>query len=256
MDSIRNNFPLYRTESRSHKYMTLDFITDHYKDAMIPLDDFTKDIWDSPHIFFTHTSSDVSRFYDYNPKKVEFINRLFDNSKIIYVHRDGRDVMTSLYYYGKKFMPEIAELSFSDFIRMENNFDFSSYEGTLNRVEYWKYHVESWISNDQIMHVSFEDYQTDFDNTILRTAKHLELDPPDKITKMARKAPPSYITKNKLLMRLFESYNFRFSKKKYQPYYFRKGKSGDYLNHFTEDDYTFFYGITNNLMNQLGYKTN
>ncbi len=83
MDSIRNNFPQYRIESRSHKFMTLDFITDHYKDAMIPLDEFEKDVWESPHIFFTHTSADVERFYDYNPQKMTFINKLFDKSKLI-----------------------------------------------------------------------------------------------------------------------------------------------------------------------------
>lgn len=236
--------------------MTLDFITDHYKDAMIPLDEFTKDIWDSPHIFFTHTSADVNRFYNNHPKKLDFINKLFDNSKIIYVHRDGRDVMTSLYYYGKKYMPEVADLSFSEFIRMENNFDFGSYEGILNRVEYWKFHVESWLKNKAIMHVSFEDYKNAYEKTIIRTAKYLDLNPPEKIIKMTRHAPPKLLSKNKIFMRLFNSYNYRFSKKKYQSYYFRQGTSGDYKKHFTDKDYDFFYGITKDLMIQLRYLTN
>jgi hypothetical protein len=235
--------------------MTLDFITDHYKDAMIPLDEFTKDIWDSPHIFFTHTSFDINRFYDYNSRKIDFINKLFDNSKIIYVHRDGRDVMTSLYYYGKKYMPDVFNLSFSDFIRMENNFDLNSYEGSLNRVEYWKYHVESWLKNQEIMHVSFEDYKNNYENTINRTAKYLELERPKRITKMTRKAPSLFLTKSNYLQKLYNSFNYRFSKKKYQPYYFRKGTSGDYVNHFCDEDYSFFYGITKGLMRELGYIT-
>ncbi len=254
MDSIRNNFPSYRIESRSHKFMTLDFITNHYKEAMISLDEFKKNIWDSPHIFFTHTSADVNRFYDNDPQKMAFINKLFDNSKLIYVHRDGRDVMTSLFYYGKKFMPEIADLSFSEFIRMKNNFDFSTYAGTLNRVEYWKYHVESWLNNNDVLHLCFEDYKSDFEGTINKIANFIEVSPPKKITTMTRKAPPKYLSSNKLYNRLNAIYLHRIAKKKYQPYFFRKGKSGDHKNHFNEKDYEFFFGITGELMKKLGHE--
>ncbi len=254
MDSIRNNFPQYRIESRSHKFMTLDFITDHYKDDMIPLDEFEKDVWESSHIFFTHTSADVDRFYDNNPQKMTFINKLFDNSKLIYVHRDGRDVMTSLFYYGKKYMPEIADLTFSKFIRMENNFDFRSYEGKLNRVEYWKFHVESWLDNKDILHLCFEDYKNDFEGTINKISDFIEIAPPKKITTMTRKAPPKFLSNNKLYNRLNAIYLHKIVKKKYQPYYFRKGKSGEYKNHFTEKDYDFFYEITGQMMQKLGYE--
>lgn len=234
--------------------MTLDFITDHYKEAMIPLDEFEKDVWDSPHIFFTHTSADVDRFYDYNPQKMTFINKLFNNSKLIYVHRDGRDVMTSLFYYGKKYMPEIADLTFSEFIQMENNFDFRSYEGTLNRVEYWKFHVESWLNNKYVLHLCFEDYKRDFKGTINKIADFIELALPKKIKTMIRKAPPRFLSNNKLYNRLEAIYLHKIAKKKYQPYFFRQGKSGDYKNHFSEKDYEFFYNIAGQLMQKLGYE--
>ena len=77
---------------------------------------------------------------------IQYENKnLVESSKIIYIHRDGRDVLTSLYFYAKKYRSEITEMSFSDFIRMDNDFDGDTYQKSLNRIEYWKFHVSNWF---------------------------------------------------------------------------------------------------------------
>ncbi len=58
---------------------------------------------------------------------------------------------------------------------------------------------------------------------------------------MTRKAPPKFLSNNKLYNRLNAIYVHKIVKKKYQPYYFRQGTSGDYKNHFIEKDYKNFY---------------
>ncbi|MEE9571668.1 MAG: hypothetical protein V3W20_01315, partial [Candidatus Neomarinimicrobiota bacterium] len=59
---------------------------------------------------------------------------------------------------------------------------------------------------------------------------------------------------NKLYKRLNAIYLHKIVKKKYQPYYFRQGTSGDYKNHFIEKDYKSFYNIAGDLMRKLGYE--
>ena len=100
----------------------------------------------------------------FSQEEKEFVENLLENSKVIYVYRDGRDVLVSLYHYIRGFREDLPE--FSDFIRMPNDFD--PYYRSVNRVEYWKEHVEGWLgrSNLDIVTVSYEQLHADYVSTI------------------------------------------------------------------------------------------
>ena len=80
-------------------------------------------------------ASDLTPFH---PEEREFVRAFLENNKAIYVYRDGRDVLVSFYHYMKGFRDDLPE--FSNFIKMNN--DFNPYHTSVNRIEYWKEHVE------------------------------------------------------------------------------------------------------------------
>ena len=52
-----------------------------------------------------------------------FARSVLRESPAIYVHRDGRDVMASLYYYMQSFDEDVKKQSFSEFLRSESKLD-------------------------------------------------------------------------------------------------------------------------------------
>ncbi len=162
----------------------------------------------------------------------------FPGKPRIYIVRDGRDVLTSCYYWHLKSgevrdewgwrMKERDWEKFEEFLRspifMHNNV---TVRGAKNPIWYWKHHVRSWIRAG-VPWFRYEDLINDEKKTLKRIGETLGL----KVRKGAK----------------FE----RFQKLVgFSP---RKGIIGDWRNLFNVYDLKRFNGIAGDLMAELGYE--
>ena len=237
IDSLRNNLPAV-----SYQFYNLDQIYRCHK-KHIPVKDLVLKISKSPDryvILKTHMTSYLTPF---SQEEREFVENLVENSKMIYVYRDGRDVLVSLYHYMREFREDLPE--FSDFIRMSNDFD--PYYCSVNRVEYWKEHVEGWLgrSNLDIATVSYEQLHTDYVSTIRKLSEFLGLTiKPSGVDRIK-------FTKYRLFRRLLRRVVPLAAKSSaIAP---RKGVIGDWKNYFSQSDLDLFNKIAGTTMAKLGY---
>lgn len=108
IDSIRHNFP-----SVNNQFITLERILPNHPSPM-NLDEFNSylDNKGEKAIIKTHlTPFEVEKMADYHVKKI--IQSIFNRSKIVYVVRDGRDVLNSLFYYVSSFSKRKEKLTFT-----------------------------------------------------------------------------------------------------------------------------------------------
>ena len=92
------------------------------------------------------------------------IKEIYDQSMKLYIPRDGKDVLISLYKFLK------PDCSFSEFIREPNDHIVkeirSIQEYDKNRVSYWSYHMTQWQAQPEVYHVPFSDLMSQFKPTI------------------------------------------------------------------------------------------
>lgn len=125
----------------------------------------------NPGIFKTHSHADYKKFF----KHAQCI-QLLENAKIIYVYRDGRDVMTSLFYYMKSYDKLLKDITFKDFVSMENRFECDTYDAIKNRMEFWAFHVNSWMNSDkEILFLSYEEIKTDYFYVLKKVSSFLNI---------------------------------------------------------------------------------
>lgn len=109
------------------------------------------------------------------------IRNIFDESQKLYISRDGRDVLISLY----KFLKPSG--SFSDFIREQNDHivqEIRSFQDfDANRVAYWSHHVREWQKLKDVQQVSFATLMDDFQGTMAGILTHLGCEIPHTIEK-------------------------------------------------------------------------
>lgn len=174
LDAVRNNF-----HSIDKKFIEMDRI---YPWSVNPLsiNEFQELINNKAGktvLIKSHLPPNIETLNLSNKLK-EFICELVESSKIIYVYRDGRDVLVSLYYYMKKYDLQIKDIDFSTFLRMYNQFDcFPSvqcYQNQLNRVKYWRFHVEEWLKNPNLISISYEMLDRDYQTTVSKLYEFIE----------------------------------------------------------------------------------
>lgn len=234
IDTIINNFPMFSNNPEIGK-VTLDSLVAEGKQHRA-IDEIRALTSQGPCVLKTHAHGDIGNFF-LKSDSGDFIDDLFSNSKIIYVHRDGRDVLTSLYYYMQNFDEEIKKVPFNEFIRMTNKFDEDSYNGELNRVEYWQFHVRSWLDRKNVLFLSFNDFFGNLHNTLTKISRFIELpfNPQVKDVKLAKGKHQDGV--------------------KHSSVCFRKGKSGDWKEHFGKDDSAYFDLIAGKTNRLLKYHT-
>lgn len=227
IDSIRHNFP-----SVSQKFIMLDRILPSHPKPM-SLNEFKFALNNSTDkvILKTHlTPFEVEAIADSNLRQM--IQSVFDQSKIIYVLRDGRDVLTSLFYYVKSIHKNAQEVSFTQFLTqnigshniVKQNFEKNN-KTNINRIEYWKLHVESWLSQSNDIYVlRYEALAQEFNKILQELENYLEIPINRKIFKPELKAKGSSAVLP------------------------RKGVVGDYKQLFSEDDLAFFDRIAGELV--------
>ncbi len=225
IDSLFNNFVDIK-----NGYVNLDrLLTTHNENLSIS--QFKKIISNRKKtILKTHTFGDFSTFTD---KIIScFIKEeILPFAKIIYIHRDGKDVLNSLYYYlqskGGKYK------FFSEFIHSKNKFD--NYKTYLNRIEFLREHKNSWEKRD-VFRIEYEYLKNDYNNNLEKIAKYLNLNLNQKIIKIGIK---KYNILQRGIRRIFPS---MFISTAVLP---RKGIIDDWKNNFSEKDLKYYNSIMN-----------
>jgi len=184
---------------------------------------------------------------------LRYVQSLLAESDVVYVYRDGRDVMVSLYYYMRHYDPGMRGVSFSDFIRMKSQFDtIPASEHRLNRVEYWKFHVGGWLKQSAISGVSYEDLHADYEAVVkaLGTCLGRETVADIKPVDLHSRYPSGKL--HRLALGMVRTIRSRSSPTS-SAILPRKGAVGEWRRHFSDQDISFFNSIAVDLLQELGY---
>jgi len=247
IDAMANNFAPYR-----RSYLTLDRLRPQNRKPM-SLDRFRAKLAAAPRVIKSHMHRDVDGYFAGDTKVLPLVKDLLRTAKMMYVYRDGRDVLTSLYFYMRRYQPAIAEVDFSDFIRMENDFDGGTYDGRADRVEFWKSHVESWLTERSVFPISFEQLKQDYPAAIRRLGRILGLEPPESIRHVERTGRAGPAADSKWSERLFKLHRRIFRRVRHTTVIFRRGAIGDYRHSFSPQDLEYFHSVAGDLLARLGY---
>ena len=87
-------------------------------------------------------------FADIPPEHAPFVRSLVDRSKILYVHRDGKKVMCSMWTWRRVFDPA-ARVPFAEFIRQTD-------ERGRSRPRVWAEHVAAWRAMEGVLAIDFD----------------------------------------------------------------------------------------------------
>ena len=165
----------------------------------------------------------------------------FDNCKIIYLYRDGRDVARSCYYYYQR--EEGAERwrvrgSFSDYLKL--------FVQGWNLYGDWKDHLQFWLFSQHkspVFLIRYEDLLADTVRNLKKLMGFLNIEVPDDVIVAA--VQKSSFKKLKAIR----------EQEGLHPYLQGlKGTSGGWKEIFTEDDLELFWQYAGDLMEKLGYR--
>ena len=157
-----------------------------------------------------------------------------DYKKVIYIIRDGRDVMVSAYHY--YYFP--IKISFLDFLQMD------IWPGP------WDEHLQSWLDNAHLLDlllIRYEDLLEDPFQQLKNIAHFIGLNTDDE--KVDRAVRHSSFT---ALKKMEANNDSRFSGLPGLKF-FRSGKSGQWRQYFGPEHKDVFKRQTNTLLMRLGY---
>jgi hypothetical protein len=184
------------------------------------------------------------------PDAAAFAAELLAGSATVYVHRDGRDVMVSLFHYMRSYSPDLAGVSFGEFIRATTSTGDGSH---LSRAAYWGHHVLAWTdptatATKATATASFEALQADLEAGLAEIADRVALDlqPTLRPINLERRRGPvgALLQPNRWLGRPPRSTAIR-------P---RAGASGSWRDAFDEADVAWFDEQAGEAMRRLGYR--
>ena len=228
IDSIFNNF-----KDVSHGYLNLNrLLPDH--DHRLKTEVFRKCSKKKKIVILkTHADGDFEVFRKF-PRIDDFVvKESIPSSKIINVTRDDRDILNSLFYYLKAM--DINYHSFSEFLRSSNNFDNMYPE--MNRVEYLKYHQDSWKKRGNKIDLDYADLAGDYSGAIKKISDYIGLEHIEPVTEVELK---KYNKLERALRRIFPPF---FKTTAVLP---RDGKVGGWKSNFSDDDLEFYHSIMKN----------
>jgi hypothetical protein len=168
----------------------------------------------------------------------------------LYVVRDGRDVMVSLFNYMRRFHPEVRWLSFSEFLRTPNSFDLDVAPVGLSRPAFWAYHVRHWSSRPDVLVVPYSDWIDDFRRTLVGLSAALGVPPPAHVRSTVRRGGP--LLTSELPRRAFErAYRFYMrtvSGIRHTSVSFDRGDVGRWRDYFHDRDLEYYEQETANAL--------
>ena len=243
IDALRKNSP-----DISDTYMAMEQI-EGGRDAVIPLADFRRQLLNLDgkvlinvhHLPFAEAWSGRDEW--------QFARTILKNSPTIYVHRDGRDVMVSLYYYMQSFSETVRNQSFADFLRGESA--LAGVDSGFSRPGFWSHHVKSWLgarrtcwrshtpTSRTITHPRLDGWLTSSRFRYIRTMQ--------PVSALGRQDSDGMI--GNMLGRLGIPRGRGST-----PHRQRIGKSGDWRRVFDRRDRNFFKKEAGDMLRQLGYE--
>lgn len=171
---------------------------------------------------------------------------LLASSRILYVVRDGRDVLVSLYYYMRHYSERVREQSFERFLRDRDDFfqTCPGFEG-LDRISAWARHVEGWLAEPRATVIRYEDLISRRETCLRRALERLELPAPERIEPV----PVPAGLPRRLLRRVIAPIFPRRVSTAILP---RRGVIGDAARHFTQRDEALFRDRAGAVLERLG----
>ena len=225
IDSIFNNF-----SSVAHGYISLDRLLPD-DSHNLSTNDFRKLVAKRKVcILKTHTPGDFSIFQKSPPAFSFLKEEIFPYAKIIYVQRDGRDILNSLFFY--MIAKGFNYSSFSEFLRSKNTSEGAFMD--LSRVKFLRMHTKSWNRIEHKLNVSYEDLNTNFFNTMKGIGEFLGLELKAAPEKIQLK---EYLKIFRGIRRIFPSF---FNSTAILP---GKGGSGGWEENFTDADLEYYNSI-------------
>ncbi len=249
IDALRNNFAAY-----GESYVNLDHVLARHDETSSSAS-IAAELTKNPRIVKTHLHGDIDAWSDGDPVAAGFARSLIEDSKCIYVYRDGRDVLTSLFHYVRGFDPTARSLSFSEFIRRPIMLDVAEAHKRLNPVEYWVHHVRSWIDRDDVLYLAYEDILEKYALVLERIATFVE-QPCRAETKnvvRTRRVPRGRSFMARIAEGAYKGYMDLVRKTSITSTDFRSGGRGGYRVTFAKRDLAFFDGIAGPTMTRMGY---
>jgi hypothetical protein len=158
-----------------------------------------------------------------------------DRATLLYVYRDGRDVLCSYQLFRQSFDPQ-AQTTIGKFLRQNDN--------GHNRVRRWADHVRSWMNQPEAEAIRFEAVLTDPAAVLHRLGEILDQDP-----EMQEPLLPEPFDS------IWESRWARLTGVRPESTAIINGASKDWETSFTPDDRSFFHDQAGDLLLELGYES-
>ena len=117
----------------------------------------------------------------------------------------------------------------------------------MNRVEYWAFHVNSWINRGNCFLISFNELSQDYVNTLIKISELIDKPLNEGIIDVRMKSAKQMRNLTKLKRMILKRGIKRSS------ILFREGKSNNWKDHFSQEDLEFFNEHSGNLNQKLGY---
>ncbi len=247
IDAILNNFKNFDNSQNGH--YTLSF-SDERKEIAA----FENQIKNNNRIIKVHELPDFQS-YNLTDEELAFYKNFFEKTPKIYVYRHCCDVLISLYHYLQKFRDDVKAMSLKDFI--QTNHDFDPLPEPMNRSQFWAYHINSWtkhLQNSQnTLFVRYEDWISNYEQTLNRIADFLQLPLPKKITDIRIK---NQTTEKAAIARMFARMKkiwLEITGKKITAVLPRKGTTGDYKKHFDKEMLSLIHPSALETLKKLNY---
>ncbi len=181
IDSLRKNID--SAEFPNHYSLPADFNIGSLFSKQEKVYTVFKKLIDSPTpvIIKSHLLPEECNIQTPRDKYEVLIKEIFDNSRKLYIYREGKPVLISLYKFLK------PACSFSEFIREENDHIVkeirTQQDFDANRVRYWSHHIRQWLQEASVKQVSFSDLLTRFPETMADVLNFLGFDLPPSLEK-------------------------------------------------------------------------
>ncbi len=242
IDALRNNSP-----DVNDVFLTLEHTAPNH-DSPVPLDEFRQRLQAlEGRVLIKAHDLPAATFWQGEAERC-FAREVMTTSPVLYVHRDGRDVMVSLYYYVQSFDEAARSQTFSEFLRSESTLD--GVATGISQPAYWAHHARTWLQQSNILPISYAALETDYQRLVRQMAKFLGI----RLRRSLRQIDlPGASHKPSLFGRALWKIGVREKKlsSAVQP---RRGRSGDWQNHFSSDDLAFFLSEAGDQMRELGYE--
>ena len=237
LDALRHNSP-----DICDAFMALE-MTEPSHDANIPLGQFRRQLLGLQGRALISVHDLPSATYWRGLDERLFARTILRNSPTIFVHRDGRDVMVSTYYYMQSFSETVRNQAFSKFLRGDPALHG---ENTgLSRPGYWANHARDWLAQDNLLVISYTDLELRYEQTVRKMADFLSARLHDQLRPLGS---PVTDEDEGALGEVLSKLGIR---KPPQP---RLGRSGDWRSHFDKRDLAFFNQEAGDMMRRLGYR--